>query len=160
MVPDSCESLVEPIRQQISEKLVERDADIACTEFLAEEICTQLANEVDSTLAENENLVPDTADTIQALLGDLILIEGEPDEDAFNFEIRLQNEFSNALDVPETAGSGLSTPTETLPSTCAAFTSYEPLEQLIELADLSLAFAAYLEGRLTDACGDSAGALA
>jgi hypothetical protein len=157
-VPEVCEAIVVPLRQQITDKLASLNDDLDFVEFLSESVCSGIANEVDFILAENENLVPDIIARLNSLIGDIMLIQGNEGDDAFAFEINLRNDFSN-LDDPPVGDSGLSTPTSEVPASCESYANYAALEQLISFANDQLAFEAFLIDRLSDACGDSQNAL-
>ena len=83
-VPASCEELVTDLRTQIADEIIKINDNADFVKFTETSVCTGLANDVAMILDMNSGLVQGATDRNNALLADLILIEGEGLEaDAF-----------------------------------------------------------------------------
>ena len=56
-VDESCEAVLDPIRQTMVLRLAELNEEVDCINFLTEEICSGLLDQVETALSDNENLL-------------------------------------------------------------------------------------------------------
>jgi hypothetical protein len=153
-VPEVCESLVADVRDDIATKLEELNDDRNCAVFVTNMICTGVDNEVAAIIGQAEAMFDESSTRAEAVLEDLVMLEGEENEDVFEFGARLRDEYINDINAP-LVDSGLRAPTEVVPSPCEDVT-YESLELVLGFTQDALSFEAFLTERLKNSCGTTA----
>ena len=61
-VHESCEAVLDPVRQTMVLRVAELNEGIDCINFLTTELCSGLEEQVETTLSENANLLTEIAD--------------------------------------------------------------------------------------------------
>jgi hypothetical protein len=153
-VPEVCESLVATVRDDIAMKLEELNDDRNCALFVTNAICTGLDENVASIIEEAEAIIDENTIRVDILLNDLIMLEGEDDENVFALGGRLRDEYVSDIGAP-LVDSGLRLPTENVPSPCVDI-SYELLTFTLGVTQDALSFEAFLDERLKNSCGTTA----
>ena len=151
--PAACSDLITPIEADIDDFIAELIDAQDCTEYLVTSVCTDLAEQVNQLLAGSDNFI-EIVPRIQALLGDILLIEGQDGENVEDLGIRLRDEYEADTERP-VVDSGIVRPSDEVPSKCASFVSYDDLNGRIDLVSDLLSFNQWLEGRLGESCGES-----
>ena len=152
--PAACADLIEPLTADIDDFIADLKDAQDCTEYFVTSVCTDLDQQVSQLLAGSEDFI-EIVPRIQALLGDILLIEGQDGEDVEVLGIRLRDEYEVDTDAP-VVDSGIVRPSDEVPSKCAEQgVSYEDLNGRIDLVSDLLSFEEWLVGRLGESCGES-----
>ena len=151
-VPETCQDFVDAAETEINARTDALVTALDCTDFFVETVCTALDQTVDQLEADNAGAVTEISGRIGLVLSDILQIEGEEGEEIPALEQRLRAEFAEETE-KATFDSGITLPSETLPSKCVGYTDYSNLEDLIAFIEDTLSFEDWLKGRLQESCG-------
>ena len=151
--PDTCEDFVNAVETEIATRRDELVDVLDCTDFVVDTVCTALGQTVEDIEAANSGIVDEIGGRVRLILNDILQIEGEEGEDVVALDERLRLEFDAEDDSGNEYDSGIELPSATLPAKCAAYTSYEDLDTLIDFVEDLLAYEDWLKGRLLESCG-------
>jgi hypothetical protein len=151
--PDTCEDFVNAVEAEIAARRDELVDALDCTDFVVDTVCTALGQTVEDIEAANSGIVDEIGGRVRLILNDILQIEGEEGEDVVALDERLRLEFDAEDDSGNDYEAGIELPSATLPAKCAAYTSYEDLDTLIDFVEDLLAYEDWLRGRLLESCG-------
>ena len=118
------------------------------------EICSDLSDQAESLVLANAQESQAISERIQAILGDILLIDGLTEEDMAQLEADLRMEFGEDEE-REIILSGIELPTAEVPAKCAETVDYTALSDLIAEQDDLLSFENWLDARRLRFCGES-----
>lgn len=121
---------------------------------MIEEVCSGLSDQAESLVLANAQESQAMNDRIQAIIGDILLIDGLTEDDMAQLEADLRMEYGEDQE-REIILSGIELPTAEVPAKCAETVDYTALSDLIAEQDDLLSFENWLDARRTRFCGES-----